>query len=139
MKKREKNISHNVAWRSGCVIGLPRNDLGFDSDGDRVVKSELHVHRNGQYIGAPSSNDLAVDGALNTTNQPTISHKQCDSASKVLVNSSIAMMNIRRKPRIEIKWLSLGFMKMQCCKIIIRHYDNHAIYPVNPYLSNRPT
>ena len=32
---------------------------------------ELHVLRKGQLMGVPSLNDLAVDGTLNTTNQPT--------------------------------------------------------------------
>ena len=49
--------------------GLPRNDPGFDSRW-YGVKTELHILRKGQSMGALSLNDFAVDGMLNTTNQP---------------------------------------------------------------------
>ena len=46
---------------------------GLSPDGPGFgVKPELHVLPKGQLIGVPSINDLAVDGTLNTTNQPTI-------------------------------------------------------------------
>ena len=40
--------------------------------GGDYVKTKLHVLRKGQFIEAPSLNDLNVDGTLNTTNQPAI-------------------------------------------------------------------
>ena len=38
--------------------------------GRNGVFTELHVLRKGQKMGVPSLNDLAVDGTLNTANQP---------------------------------------------------------------------
>ena len=48
--------------------GLPRNDLGFDSRWGRCT------NRASRPMGAPSLNDLAVDGTLNITNQPNINN-----------------------------------------------------------------
>ena len=38
--------------------------------GRNGVFIDLHILRKGQQMGVPSLNDLAVDGTLNTTNQP---------------------------------------------------------------------
>ena len=59
-----------LAWRSGCVMDCRATARG-SIPGGYGVKTELHIFRKGQYIGVPSLNDLAIDGALNTTNQPT--------------------------------------------------------------------
>ena len=44
--------------------------------GGNGVFTELHVLRKGQEKGVTSLNDLAVDGTLNSTNQPTNQSEQ---------------------------------------------------------------
>ena len=56
-----------LAWRSGSVMDCHATTRG-SIPGRNGVKTELHVLRKGQQIGASSLNDLAVDGTLNTTN-----------------------------------------------------------------------
>ena len=58
-----------LAWRSSCVMDCHATTRGLIT-GEDGVKTELRVLRKGQYLGEPSLNDLAVDGTLNTTNQP---------------------------------------------------------------------
>ena len=55
-----------LAWRSGNVMDCHATARGSIL-GRNGVFIELHVLRKG-----PSLNDLAVDGTLNTTNQPII-------------------------------------------------------------------
>ena len=50
--------------------GLPRNDLGFDSQWGRCKNQASHPSQETENGGTPSLNDRAVDGTLNTTNQP---------------------------------------------------------------------
>ena len=59
-----------LAWHSGCVIDCHTTTQG-SIDGGVGAKTEVHVLRKGQQMGAPSPNDLTVDGTLNKTNQPT--------------------------------------------------------------------
>ena len=60
-----------LAWLSSCVMDCDTTTRGSIPSGDGV-KTELQVLCKGQKMGAPSKNDLVVDGNLNTTNQPTI-------------------------------------------------------------------
>ena len=62
-------LAAELAWRSGCVMDCHATAQG-SIPGRNGVKTELHVLRKGLW-GLPSLNDLAVDGTLNTTNQPT--------------------------------------------------------------------
>ena len=58
-----------LAWRSGSVMDCYATARGSIPGGNGVF-TELHVLRKGQEKGVPSLNNLAVDGTLNTTNQP---------------------------------------------------------------------
>ena len=55
--------------------------------GRNGVFIELHVLRKGQQMGVPSLNDLAVDGTLNTTNQPTNIRKYSDKQFHIAFSS----------------------------------------------------
>ena len=59
-----------LAQRSGNVMDCHATARG-SIPGRNGLFIELHVLRKGQLMGVPSLNDLAVDGTLNTTNQPT--------------------------------------------------------------------
>ena len=59
-----------LVLRSGNVMDCHATARG-SIPGRNGVFIELHVLRKGQFMGVPSLNDLAVDGTLNTTNQPT--------------------------------------------------------------------
>ena len=59
-----------LAWSSGCVTYCHATARG-SIPGGNSVKPESHVLRKGQEMRMSSLNDLAVDGKLNTTNQPT--------------------------------------------------------------------
>ena len=64
-------IRVELAWLSGNVMDCHATARG-SIPGRNGVFIELHVLRKGQKMGLPSLNDLAVDGTLNTTNQPKI-------------------------------------------------------------------
>ena len=55
---------------SRCVMDCHATARGSIPSGNSV-KTEIQVLRKGQLMGVPSLNDLAVNGMLNTTNQPT--------------------------------------------------------------------
>ena len=58
-----------MAWRSDCAMDFHATTRS-SIPGGNSVKTELHVLRKGQQMGAPFPNDLVVDGTLHTTNQP---------------------------------------------------------------------
>ena len=69
--------SYNVelAWRSGCVMDCHATTQGSIPGRDCKTRASRPSHRT--VNGVPSLNDLAVDGTLNTTNQPTM---ECHAA-----------------------------------------------------------
>ena len=58
-----------LAWRSSSIMDYHATVRGSIPGGNGVF-TELHVLRKGQEKGVPSLIDLAVDGTLNSTNQP---------------------------------------------------------------------
>ena len=62
--------STELTWRSVCVMDRHATTRGSIPGGDGVKK--LHGLCKGQLMGAPSLNDLVVDGTLNTNNQPNM-------------------------------------------------------------------
>ena len=61
--------AHGAGVAQRLCNGLSRNDPGLDSLWERC-KNRASRPSQGTVNGAPSLNDLTVDGTLNTTNQP---------------------------------------------------------------------